>query len=266
MERIEVFGLTYAGGVALPLYEGQQPQGSAAVPGTLIDLPGGGAWDYQGAETSRPRWETITIKGEWIAASSTAMQTKLDELKALTGQRSYLWASSDGGTTNRFRLARCLHVRSLLVPGNTAYAIIEMDWQLAPGLWNGAAHAETTVIDAASHAVSTTNGGNATVRDAVITVTAKVATITLVSFYVAGILHWHYKGTIGINKLLVVNCGTKAVTNDGANDYVNFELQAEHAQADWNPIAAGANTYTVDTTSASHASHEVKLDYWDGWQ
>lgn len=261
----ERFGATYAGGEALPQLDGSEPQGAGEFPGSMVELPGGKAWDWLGSDRAVSRSQVITITGDWVAASVAAMETKIDNLNALFGVRSYLWRSNDGGTTTRKRLARCIGVRVPIEMQSALVATIELDFELAPGLWQGTAHSETTIIDAASHAVATTNNGNATVRDAIITVTAKVAAITAVSFYINGILHWHYSGTIGINKALVVNCDTKTVTNDGVDAYVNFALQADHPSADWNPLAAGLNTITVETTSTDHTAHEVKLEYADGW-
>lgn len=265
---IDVFGASYAGGVALPKYEGEHPWGSAAAPNALVELPGGNAWDSLGTEAALPRAETITIRGEWIAASATAMQTKIDALKALTGTRNLLWASNDGGTTKRFRTARCLHVRAAVIPGAASYSVIEMDFELAAGAWKGAAHDETTVIDAGDHSVITNNGGNTWVRDAIITVTAKVAPITFLRVYdeIAPITRWAYTGTIAINKRLIVTCGTKRVWNENTgDDYANFALLAEHATPEWTHIEPGNKEWTVTTTSADHSAHEFKLTYNDWW-
>jgi hypothetical protein len=259
------FGSTYAGGVVLPIALHPFSEGPGAVPSSMVELPGGNAWDYLQSNMARPRYELITHKGKVIAASAVALQTALDALYALRGRRDLLWKSNDGGTTTRWRLARVLDVRTEVGISGSYYGIVEMDFELAAGIWSGAAHTETTVIDAASHAVVTTNAGNATVRDAIVTVMAKVATITAVSLYVAGMLHWHYTGTIDINKALVVDCGSKTVKNDGADDYAHFVLQGDHAGADWLSLAAGVNTITVETTSTDHTAHEVKLEYADGW-
>lgn len=267
---IDVFGASYAGGVALPRYEGEQPWGTLGVPGTLVELPGGLMWDSLGTDAAIPRGGVITIRGEWLAASTTDMQTKMDALRALEGTRNKLWMSNDSGTTTRWRYARCLQTRAAVMAGAASYAVIEMDFELAPGLWNGAAHAETTVLDTATHNVTTTNGGNATVRDARLQINAKVATITAlsVSITVSGslITHWHYDGTIAINKYLYINCGTRRVFNENTgDDYANFALQTDHTIADWLPIYAGETTIVVSYTSADTSAHTAVLAYNDGW-
>jgi hypothetical protein len=265
---IDIFGATYAGGVALPRYEGEHPWGSAAVPAALVELPGGNAWDSLGTDAALPRAEVITIRGEWIAASATAMQTKIDALKALTGTRNKLWTSNDSGTTTRWRYARCLQVRAAVIPGSSAYSVIEMDFELAAGLWNGSAHNETTVLDTGTHSVTTTNGGNAVVRNAVLQITAKVATITKVVLQdgSAPVKAWEYNGTIAINKMLYINCGTKRIWNENTgDDYANFAFQAAHASADWLPIAPGANEWAVGISSTDNTSHEIVVAYNDGW-
>ena len=267
----EVFGSTYAGGVALPLRVVTQPVGSGEVPSSLVQLPGGNAWDSLGSGMARPRSQKITITGVWLAASKSAMETKLDALKAMKGTRNKLWASVDSGTTNRWRYARCLDVRAVAKPGLQRMMPIEMDFELVASPWNGTAHAaESTTLDASPHDVVTTNAGNAWVRDAIITITASGSSITVVSVSraaiagVCGIIHWHWTGTLAATKSLIINCGTRSVTNDGADAWAGFVFQADHADNEIAPLVPGVNTIVVARTGGDNSS-TCKLDYSDGW-
>jgi hypothetical protein len=230
----------------------------------MVELPGGGSWDYLQSDVARPHYEDITISGGWQAASICAMEAKLDVLKALRGKRSYLWVADYGGTQIRSRLARCLDVRPKSAQVTSSYCLIDMDFELAAGVWQGAAHTETTALATGTDAITTTNGGNVRVSDAIITVTAVTSSITLLSFYSAGLFHFHYTGTITAGQSLIVNCGTRKVTNNGVGDFAHFILQSDHADNDWLPIMPGVNTFTVARTGGA-ATSTVKIEYNDGW-
>ena len=260
----ERFGATYAGGEALPLRVITQPVGAGSVPSSLVSLPGGGSWDNIGTSVSRPRAQLITVSGMWLAASKSAMETKMDALKALVGTRNKLWASVDSGTTNRWRYARCLDVRSMAQVGIQNRMPIEMDFELAASNWNGAAHSESTELATGSDEITSTNGGNVRASNAVITVTADTSNITVLSVLLAGVVHWHYTGTITASKSLVVDCGTRKVTNDGTGDFAHFVLQSDHADNDWMPMLSGVNTYTVANTGGG-AESTILIAYADGW-
>ena len=259
------FGATYSGGVDLPLLDGTEPAGAGPVPDSLAQLPGGGAFDTQGGKTTTPESRVITLKGYWVETSYAAMDTKVDALSALVGVRSYLWRSNDGGTTKRWRLARCKDVRVPTAADSGLYAPIEMDFELLPGVWNGAAHTETTVLDTTPHAITTTNGGNARVRDAILRLETTTAnTITSIGVSISGKVDWHWTGSLeaGIGIYLIINCGTRSVTYMGNDAYSGFALQAGHADNDWLPLDPGANTISVHFTGSAEAS--AYLTYYDG--
>jgi hypothetical protein len=262
----ERFGSTYAGGEVLPLFDGTEPLGSGPVPSPILQLPGGSFWDTLGAGQGRQGSRQITLKGDWIAASAGAMETKIDALTALVGTRSYLWKSNDGGTTTRSILARCLAVRTPTGPGSPLVSQFEMDFVLEAELWRGAYHSETTTLDTSPHAVVTTNAGNARVRNAIITMATDTAnTITEIGVSITGKVDWHWTGTLeaGVGVFLVVNCGTRRVTYLGVDAYAGFALQAAQAESDWLPLDPGVNTIAVHFTGSAQAT--FKLEYYDGW-
>jgi hypothetical protein len=261
---IEVFGSSYAAGVALPIRALEQPVGIGAAATSMIALPGGNSWDSMGATQTRLASQIITIRGGWLSATAADMTTKIDALRALVGTRNYLWTTPDSGSTKRSRLARCLDVRASVRPGFTRWMQVEMDFELAAGPWAGAAHsAESTTLDASPHDVATTNAGNARVRDAIITVRAVGTDLTVIGVSLAGKVDWHWTGTLTVGNDLVINCGTKRILNNGSDAYATFALQAGHADNDWLPLDAGVNTYSVHLTGG--ASSTFKLDYNDGW-
>jgi len=261
---ISRFGASWAAGTALPILGMQQPVGLGAVASTIVQLPGGNSWDSLGSAQTRPHSQVITIHGGYVAASAAALTTYIDAMRALVGVRSYLWATPDSGSTTRWRLARCLDVRATAKPGFPRWIGVDMDFELAAGGWNGAAHSESTALATGNDAIETTNAGNAIVTNAIITITAQTTAITELSFYVTGLLHWHYTGSITATKSLIVDCGTRKVTNDGTGDFANFVLQSDHADNDWLPIQSGVNSIQVERTGGG-ATSAVVLAYNDGW-
>ena len=258
------FGAVYATAEELPVLDGTEPLGAGPVQSQMVRLPGGNVWDALQSGAACPGSQTIQLKGAWVAASAAALDEKLDDLNALVGQRSYLWITNDGGTTTRKRLARLLNVRAPVAPGSALWAPFELTFELAPGLWSGTAHTlESTTLDTTPKNVTTTNAGNARVRDAVITVTAVGTAITELGVSIAGKSDWHWTGTLAVGKSLVIDCGAKRVTNDGTDAYAGFALQAGQAGSDWLPIGAGLNTIAVHRTGGADST--FKLTYNDGW-
>lgn len=261
------FGSTYAGGVVMPITLHPFSDSPGAVPSSMVDLPGGGAWDYLQGDIARPRYGTVTHKGKVMAATGPALQTAINALYALKGKRDLLWKSSDGGTTNQWRYARVLDVRADWGLRNaTPYAIVEMDFELAAGPWSGAPHAETTAMATGDDVITTTNGGNVIVRDAIITILGSGPTITQLDFYKSyGDFYWRYSGSILDGEKLIINCGTKRVTNNDVDDFAHFILSpVYHTTSDWSPIAPGLNTLVVKRTGGSNLSI-CNLVYNDGW-
>jgi hypothetical protein len=231
----------------------------------MIDIPGRGVWDSLGSGIAKPEVQTITHRGKAIAASSSLLQTSLNAWRALNGQRNLLWKSSDGGTTNQWRYARVMDVRTDWgLRNGTPYAIVEMDFELAASPWNGAAHtAESTTLDATPHTVVTVNGGNVRVRDAVITIRAVGTNITDIQVSITNKASWGWAGTLVVGDDLVIDCGAKRITNDGVGAYGDFYLQSGHADIDWLPLDPGSSTISVQRTEGANST--FKLDYYDAW-
>jgi hypothetical protein len=101
------------------------------------------------------------------------------------------------------------------------------------------------------------------VRDTVITIRAVGTPITELGVSLAGKFDWHWTGSLAVGKDLIIDCGTKRITNDGADAYAGFALQAGHADNDWLPLDVGVSTISVHLTGG--ASSTFKLDYADGW-
>ena len=249
---IDRFGATYGAGVVLPTLDGRQPQGAGAVDSSQVKLPGGGAFDWRGASDALPEVETVRVRGVWKAADPTAMETKLAALKALCGQRSYLWQSN--GSAQRSRLARCLEVSSDLEAGFAADALIEMVFELAATPWAGTARNVSQSLDASPKSYTLTNGGNARVRDVVITVVAATSNITQIYVVRSGLVELRWQGTITPGSSLVIDTGARSVKLNGADAYAGLSLQGGHIIADWLRLDPGDNTVLISRTGGGTTS------------
>ena len=58
---IDRFGIAYESAAVLPVHNARQPQGTASVESTLLDLPWGGAFDWRGADHAQTAVDTRSI-------------------------------------------------------------------------------------------------------------------------------------------------------------------------------------------------------------
>jgi hypothetical protein len=261
-----VFGSTYAGGVVLPttLHPFSETPGPITSP--IVELPGRGAWDSLGSGIAKPETQQITHRGKVIAASAAALQTSRDALRALKGKRDILWKTNDGGTTKRWRYARVMDVR--IDNGLGSFCdIVEMDFELLPGLWNGTAHtAEVHALTTAAPTgtfIALVNNGNVRVRDMRLVVT-HVVTNPITLFRVDGPLSsWQYNGSIAVGGYLDVYCGSKRVWNV-ADDFAHFSLLTAHYDSDWLPLEPGTNTIKFSRTGGDNSA-TIEVTFYDGW-
>lgn len=259
---IDRFGAAYASATELPTLDGSQPQGAGPVASSLVRLPGGGAYDWRGSDRARRETETMRLKGVWVAASIAAMETKLAALRALVGTRDRLWRSN--GTTQHWRVARLLEMRSDLGAGLAVDALLEFTFEALPGPWNGTARTVNATLDASPKTAACTNSGNLRVADPVVTVTAAGSPITVVRVRVAGVTDVQWTGSLAVGQSLVIDCGARTVRAGGADAYAGLSHLSGQTVSDWLRLEPGSNSVLVYRTGGSAAS-TVQITYSDGW-
>ena len=261
------YWITKFGSTVLSTKAPLQEQGiSAAL--DLQELPGGGVHDPWGADRASVRLPyPLPCTGTITAANAAAMHTAIAALRALIGQRDWLYRTPDGGADYRDKvLARLEDVRGprkvengLVLPVTLAFAVENWPWQGADGTVNDTLDGGggvTTIVCA--------NDGNARVTSIVITITALVAPITSITVAVAGISTWTWTGTLAVGKALVANCGIRTIRNDGANAYGGFTFNAGNTVADWLRLEPGNNSVVV-TMVGGDATSTISIAYADGW-
>lgn len=278
--------LTQFGLYLLPLANKQDQFDTGSLAGNQVVLIDGQGYDHNGAGVTPEAPTTYTISYEIIAATPTAVQTARDAIRALAGTRARLWAHFPDGS-DRWTWARLARVEMNRQPQHVYYQPIELTFSvLRPG-WNGIGRGANwfldsgILLDAGSSllpangwnvwippssplTMTAVNSGNRTVRDAVLTVTAGTTTISNLRL-VCGSVDWTYAATVAPTKSLVINCATRAVTNDGASDYKQFTLNAGHVVADWLQLRPGNNTVTMTYSGNANSTARFTLSYSDGW-
>ncbi|MCK9357716.1 MAG: phage tail family protein [Dehalococcoidia bacterium] len=253
---IDRFGATYATAEELPRYDGVQPQGAGPVESSQVKLVGGAYYDARGDDTALPPAEEITVRGDWVAASDAAMQTKLAALRALRGEKSKLWRTTAAGTSH-WRWARCLEVDSDLEPGSPSMATIKLAFELDAEPWYGTSVYNSIVLGTSPVLATIANAGNAIARGITVTVhpaTTPITAIHLENLTTGNVSKIKYAGTIAATQALVIDCSAKSVMNNGTGSYVNLTLESAHTIAEWLRLAPGDNSIRITATGGAVTS------------
>ena len=236
------------GSLTLPPYEIADDIGAGEARLGIVELPGGLVFDALGSETAQRGRRQVAKKGEIVATDAANFRSQVNALYTLLGTRDQLWRTWDDGT-EEWAYARLAKIEAERKTGNILYQEFSLVFEVLSEQWH--AETQTTVnepLDATPTNVSLTNGGNAPVRNAVITVTLPaslpVTAITKLTF-AAGGAEFEYSGSLAGDDVLVIDTGARSVTLNGADDYGNFSLTANHAIGEWLRLAAGANTLAV---------------------
>lgn len=245
-----------------------EQDGSLSAARNLQELPGGGAHDPWGADRAPVKVPyTLPCKAIVTAANAAAMNTAIDALRALIGQRDWLYRTPDGGAAYRDKVLASLEsvglprgvANGLNVPVDLAFAVESSPWQGADGTVNTVLNGGggvTTIVCA--------NDGNARVTAVTITITALVAPITAITVAVAGVTSFTWADSLAIGEALVIDCGAKTIRNDGDNAYEHFTYNAGHTIDDWLRLEPGNNSVVV-TMVGGDVTSTVSIAYSDGW-
>jgi hypothetical protein len=140
---------------------------------------------------------------------------------------------------------------------------VRATFELVSAGWNGEYHDTQTALNTSPLSVTHANGGNRTVTNASLTVTAVNTQIAGLAF-ACGDCDWAFTGTIAAGTSLIVDGATKSITNNGVDAYAQFTFNGGHVTPNWIELAPGDNTATYTAGSAAWA-HTLVLAYYDGW-
>lgn len=270
--------LTEFAGVALPRYNATADLTGGRAQSPLQETVNG-QYDAWGALRVVPRAAPVTLQGIYAAETEAAdtwvtgggdtlvtgggdtlivsegapitARTQLEELRALIGKVGALTrVALNDDTDEQTMQARLLEVRHV-TRGGWHGVIVQVDClfeSVGDPYWtDGVLHTETGLTPTA------VVGGNAPVRDAVLTLTGAIAS----SATITGAGHdLTWTGVLGGGDLLVLQ-GLR-VTADGAASRVTWESDHEHDVLI--ELEPGSNALTI--TGAAAAS----LSWYDKWQ
>ncbi len=269
-------------GVLLPLYNPEQDLSPAAVDSTLeasIDA----TFDAAGSGRQRAAQHALTVRGMFagmetiylvdhtgkyivdhagnriiVATALGWLRGQVENLSSRVGVRGTLWRKRwDAESVRQWKTARLLAVR---LPHDYKRRLnlteCECSFESSMAAWRSAALITTSgsIAGAGSVGLAISNGGQVTVDDAVLTVTA-TAPITSISVVcpAAGIsLAW--TGSLGAGSSLVIDCGAQTVRAAGVDAYSGFSLAAAHTADGWLPLAKGITVLVITLSAAGSVS------------
>jgi hypothetical protein len=277
----ERFGTT-----TLPIYEPKDEIGTAQARPGLVRTTGG-FFAAVGSETLDADSKRIHIRRQIVETTSAALLTTYYALRALRGVRDKLYRRRDDQAVE-WAYAWLVECDSTREPKNITVLTVDLTFELLSTQWYGAEHNAGWTFDSGEYfdtglyfdsqdflftldsspkTVTVTNGGNDTVRNVIMTITAGALAITnlVIKRKVSSTTYEHlvYAGTIAAGESLVIDCGADSVENNGVGDYANFSRGASH-QTNWLlQLLAGNNSIEVTITGGSTDS-TILFTFSDG--
>jgi hypothetical protein len=282
-------------GVALPLYEPTQDLSTGTVDSTLLASVGG-TFDVWSGYQRQPRSTKTTITGIYegtdgsvylidevgnyvsdevgnhILAASAAqyLRQQVDAIRAKVGVAGPLGRRRwDDTTIAQWKTARLLGVQQRSdIQHRTTLAGVDCTFESAMANWRDATvtTASATLAMGGTAVFVLSSDGNATVEDAIITITTGGYTLSSVSVVIATAgVDLEYTTAIGPGGTLVINCGTQSVTESGVGAYSGFALGAGHTARGWMPLAPGQHVVEVASTGFGSSPGTVSIAHYDQW-
>jgi hypothetical protein len=206
-----------------------------------------------------------------------------DALRALVGKRGWLYRRAEDNDDVQRAICKLLALTGQRATDDKMWKMGTLEF-LQLDYWRGTYHVEWTLDagyslddglsldDDESYTytgpltLTITNGGNARVTDAIITITAGGVAITDTVIAKSGESNLHFTGTIAAGTSLVIDCGSFSVLNNGVDAYANLTLDTGHVIGEWLRLDPGDNTITVTLTVANlTVKPTVTFEYMDAW-
>lgn len=231
-----------------------------------------GAYDPLGSGAGQVRVPyTISVGTMLVHNTPAELQTALAAWRALCYNRSTLYRTPDGGTTNSESItARLIAIDAPRDIENLRHLAITLRFEITSPVWSGAAHTENISLWTGVVNQEVSNNGNTVQRDVVIKVTAggdpayPITSVTIENLETGHVSKIKYSGTIAVGTSLVIDCAAMTVRNNGVDDYAHLTLESGHTIADWFRLMPGANSIKVTRTGGDAPSTCV-LTYKDAW-
>lgn len=249
-------------GVDLPGYNRESGLDTAPPLDGFIGTVLGGYDSYQSDMAPMATPYPLTVRGIVSAETDADQRAAIDGLRALSRRRGQLVRQADDDDSEQVCYARLQQLAHRRITGVNGYQVLELAFLIESG-WEEERPNQLENLASSPHTLSVENAGNRMVSNAVITLHADSASLTAVTLTTTNGTHLVWTGTVLAGDNLVIDCGAKSVTNDGANAYSGLSYGASHSIDDWLRIEGSMDitiTYTGGGTSPT-----VTIAYNDGW-
>jgi hypothetical protein len=210
----------------------------------------------------------LTVRGETVQSDFATMKTAYYKLRGLYGQRDKLYRKPDGTTATEWVYARLEAIQAQRDGDRQLAVPYTLNFQVYSPVWNGTSKVTSAALGTEpTTEIAVYNGGNADVRNPIVTITAATGVINNVTLSANSETSISWAGTLASAKSLVIDCGARTIRNDGTDAYSGVTFNAGHTVAYWVGLGATATTtLTVTRTAAgSDVVGKVKIAYNEGW-
>ena len=272
--------------VLLPAAMPETEAGTGPSAVQFVELPGGGWYDALGEDQARRAATDISLKAKLLLAGQD-----YDDLRGLRGKRARLVRrrTDKTGSPVEWCVARLNAIQAMRKVENVRSLEVDFGWRMVSDIWYGQHHGDGWTLDSGEifddglyldeadavftlvdgvNTISLPNGGNAAVRNAILTFTnvgaAKMQSVKVEIVGASSIL-WDPGALVG-GLVVEIDCGARSILYDGANAYSNFSVEAGHVIDDWLALEPGANAVKITTDIDFGTEVELVVDYSDGWE
>lgn len=272
------------GSVALPDVLPEDDLGTGAVGSSLL-LAAGGAFDWATGRRRLPLRRSIPFRGRYMASESslivdhlgnqivdhlgnriiagtaaTMLRAQVDVLRAMLGSEASLYRRREDDSAVQWVTARLLQLQQVrTVDDAGVVAEVAATFETLMPAWRSSTQTATSGTAAAAGTVALVidNGGDVTVEDAVLTVTATAAISSVRVVSAQAGVDWTWTGSLGAGSSLVVDAGAKTVRAAGVDAYSGFVLGSGHSAESWLALVKGRTplAVTVDAAGAVSVGH-----------
>lgn len=250
-------------GVGLPAYNRESNLDTAPPLDGLVGTVLGG-YDSYGSDIAPAATPfSLTVRGIVSLETDADQRAAVDALRATSRRRSSLFRQADDDDSQQWCWARLEQIAHRRITGANGYQVLELAF-LAESEWYGESIVEEVSLGSSPYAFAVENAGNRMVNDAILTVTAGDVAMTAVTVTTTNGTHLVWAGTLAAGDDLIINSGSKSITNDGANAYGGLTYGASHTIDDWLRIEGGMNITIAYTGGGAGAT--VGIAFYEGWK
>lgn len=283
-----MYKITDFGSTELPVGAAKHRAGTMGTRLRLVKVLGGGVYDADGSSQAAPDLPfELVYECKAVGATTAALRTTLDGLRALRGTEARLWREAFSNGDRQWALARCVSVDYDTEPKNShgTFQALTMVF-LVKTLWRGVLHgaawylntgrylntglylnmADRVALDTTSKTITVTNGGNTYTDEVLLTLEAGATPVTGLTI-TCGSCQLVWSGTVAANKSLVIDCEPlrRSVLNDGVAAYALLDTGGAHASEVWMRLVSGANSMVVARTGGG-ADTYLTIAFSDAWE